>query len=512
MSPVSAADADSPMAKPYRGPFLVVLAAGFMTLLDVSIVNVALPSIESALNADSDELQWIVAGYALAFGLVLVISGRAGDIFGRKKLFLTGLSVFVLASLGCGLAPDATWLLILRLVQGAAAGILNPQVLGFIQDMFKGRVRARALGIFGIVVGLSTALGPVIGGALIAIAGAQHGWRLVFLINVPIGLVVIPLAVKWLPREKFTPDVPGSLVKNFDPVGLVLLGLIVLGIMWPFLSASGEAHNPNAGTPPYWLLAVSAALVVVLILWEAFWRKTGASALLQPSLYKSPSFVLGLTATFFYFGGFTSIFLVITLYLQQGRGWSALTAGLAAVPFAVVSGAASGVSGQLVNHFGRTIPLLGASIATLGMLGVAASAHGLPPSVAPVGIILCFAFAGLGSGLFISTNQALTLEGVEAQSAGLAAALMQTFQRLGAAIGLSVITTIYFVHAATKGGSGAAHEEASASALVVASVAIAVAIALAVLANIVDAVRRGSSSPHKAQVAKILQSKPGDLD
>ena len=310
--------------------------------------------------------------------------------------------------------------------------------------------------------------------------------------------------MKWLPREKFTPDVPGSLVKNFDPVGLVLLGLIVLGIMWPFLSASGEAHNPNAGTPPYWLLAVSAALVVVLILWEAFWRKTGASALLQPSLYKSPSFVLGLTATFFYFGGFTSIFLVITLYLQQGRGWSALTAGLAAVPFAVVSGAASGVSGQLVNHFGRTIPLLGASIATLGMLGVAASAHGLPPSVAPVGIILCFAFAGLGSGLFISTNQALTLEGVEAQSAGLAAALMQTFQRLGAAIGLSVITT--------KGGSGAAHEEASASALVVASVAIAVAIALAVLANIVDAVRRGSSSPHKAQVAKILQSKPGDLD
>ena len=361
VGPAVALDTDSPLSKPYRGPFLVVLAAGFMTLLDVSIVNVALPSIESALNADSDELQWIVAGYALAFGLMLIISGRAGDIFGRKKLFLFGLTLFVLASLGCGLSPDGTWLMILRLVQGAAAGILNPQVLGFIQDMFKGKVRARALGMFGIIVGISTALGPVIGGSLIALAGAQHGWRLVFLINVPIGLVVIPVAMKVLPREKFTPDVPGSLLKNFDPVGLILLGLIVLGIMWPFLAASGEVHNPDAGTPPYWLLGISAALVVVLIFWESFWRKSGASALLEPTLYKSPSFVLGLTATFFYFGGFTSIFLVITLYLQQGRGWSALAAGLASVPFAVISGAASGVSGRLVNRFGRTIPLLGAS-------------------------------------------------------------------------------------------------------------------------------------------------------
>lgn len=506
-------DADTEGAAPvdpmkeYRGPFAMVLAAGFMTLLDVSIVNVALPSIEAALGAGSDDLQWIVAGYALTFGLMLILAGRAGDIFGRRRLFLWGLSAFVLASLGCGLAPNATWLIALRLLQGAAAGVLNPQVLGLIQDMFKGKDRARAFGVFGIVVGLSTALGPVIGGALIAAAGAEHGWRLVFLINVPIGLVVIPLAAKWLPRHKFVvSEESGSLITRFDPVGILLLGGIVLTIMWPFLSESADAHDPSAGSSPYWLLGVSAALVVVLLLWEKYWRNSGRSALVEPVLYKDSSFVLGLTAMFFYFGGFTSFFLILTLYLQQGLKWQALAAGLAVVPFALVSGLTSGASGRLVNRFGRKVPLVGSSIVVVGALGMAACAQWLPTNLAPVGVIISMTFAGIGSGLFISPNQALTLADVQPASAGLAAALLQTFQRLGAAIGLSIVTTIYFVSVAK--GSGESSAASHAHALALACVAISVGVTAAVCANIADAVRRTKEPSESARIlAKLRGSK-----
>ncbi len=490
-----------------------------MTLLDVSIVNVALPSIETALHANADDLQWIVAGYALTFGLLLVAAGRAGDIFGRRRLFIIGLTGFVLASLGCGFAPNATWLTIMRLLQGASAGILNPQVLGIMQDLYKGRARARAFGVFGIVVGVSTALGPVIGGLLISLLGAEHGWRLVFLINVPIGMIVIPLAAKWLPAPpaaSATPDTPApgkttsnprrSLADQFDPVGVTVLGAIVLLIMWPFLASSGEVRNPNASGAPFWMLGVAAGLAVALIFWEHYWRGHGGSALLDPELMKSPSFMLGALAGFFYFAGFTSIFLVVTLYLQQGLGWTPLAAGLAAVPFAVISGSTSGISGNLVNRFGRVIPVAGSLIAATGMLGVAASAHWLTQSSAPWGVIGFMAFAGVGSGLFISPNQALTLEGVPRRLAGLAAALLQTFQRLGTAIGLSIVTTIYFVTVVRSSGGSrpeGAGSAAHAAGISAAAFAVSGILVLAVIANIADSLRR--KSPDSQEVRSTIE-------
>lgn len=499
----------------HRAPFAVVLAAGFMTLLDVSIVNVALPSIEAALGAGPDQLQWIVAGYALAFGLVLVAAGRFGDIFGRKRLFLIGLSAFVLASLGCGLAPSAQWLAGMRFVQGVAAGILNPQVLGMMQEMFQGKARARAFGIFGIIVGISTALGPVLGGVLISLVGAQHGWRLVFLINVPIGLVVVPLAVRWLPRTRTRAQIaseldpqggggPGkqSLASQFDLGGVLLLGAIVLCIMLPFLESSSEARNTGA-TAPYWLLAVATALSVVLAFWERWWRSRGGSALLDPELLRSPSFVLGMVAAFFYFGGFTSIFLVVTLYLQQGLGWTALAAGAAAVPFALLSGASSGISGALVNSFGRWVPVWGSALVALSFLAAAAAATWLSPSAAPWGVIAATAVAGVGSGMMISPNQALTLDGVPLRMAGLAAALLQTFQRLGTAIGLSVVTTAYFVTLAHSPAQSAP-ALASSQALAAGALVISGIVALAVVANVADLRRRGAAV---GQVADNIKGK-----
>ena len=180
--------------------FAVCLGAGFMTLLDVSIVNVALPSIEASLGAGPSDLQWIVAGYTLAFGLVLVPAGRLGDVRGRRTVFVAGLTGFVVASAACGLATTPEMLAVMRLVQGLAAGVLNPQVVGLIQQLFTGPERGRAFGLFGATIGVSTAVGPLLGGLLLAVFGEDQGWRAVFLVNVPLGAVLIPLALRYLPR------------------------------------------------------------------------------------------------------------------------------------------------------------------------------------------------------------------------------------------------------------------------------------------------------------------------
>src|SRR5215213_1881768 len=190
--------ADQPDPRRWKA-LSVCLVGGFMVLLDVSIVNVALPSIRDGLQASESELQWVVSGYALTFGLLLVPAGRVGDVRGRRTMFVAALGLFSLASLACGLAPTSLTLVVARLVQGLAGGLLTPQINALIQQLFRGRERGTAFGLFGTVVGVSTAVGPLLGGALIAIFGADDGWRWVFFINLPIGLAAMPLA--WRDRK-----------------------------------------------------------------------------------------------------------------------------------------------------------------------------------------------------------------------------------------------------------------------------------------------------------------------
>jgi MFS family permease len=210
--------------------FAVCLVAGFMSLLDVSIVNVALPSIREGLHASSGDLQWVVSGYALAFGLVLVPAGRLGDVRGRRTMFLTGLILFVVASAACGFATGSLMLIVARLLQGVGGGILNPQVSGFVQELFRGKERGSAFGLLGATIGLSTAVGPLVGGLLIQLFGESSGWRAVFYVNVPIGIAAVVLALRWLPAR--SGERPAA---SLDPVGVVLLGVGVQLVLLPLV-------------------------------------------------------------------------------------------------------------------------------------------------------------------------------------------------------------------------------------------------------------------------------------
>ena len=216
---------------------IIILSAIFMSLLSVSIVNVALPSMQTSLNASFADLQWILAGYTLSFGVFLVGAGRAGDLFGRGALFLFGAFLFTIASIASGLATDPLSLNIARVFQGVGSGFLTPQGVGMIQQYFHGKERGWAFGLFGTTVGLSVALGPVLGGVLIKFFGSDLGWRLTFLINVPAGILTMSLAWLWFPRPLLQIDKlrqPGW-IKALDPIGATILGLAVLAILFPFV-------------------------------------------------------------------------------------------------------------------------------------------------------------------------------------------------------------------------------------------------------------------------------------
>ncbi|NEC24370.1 MFS transporter, partial [Streptomyces parvus] len=339
----------------------VCLVAGFMTLLDVSIVNVALPSIREGLNTPESDLQWVLSGYALAFGLFLIPAGRLGDARGRRAVFMAGLALFTLASAACGAAQSSLWLVIARLVQGIAGGLISPQISALIQQMFSGRERGRAFGMFGTVVGISTAVGPLLGGLLIQAAGPEHGWRWVFYVNLPLGVVCLLLAHRLLPD---TPSATRVRPRDLDPFGVLLLGTGVLALLLPFVQAQQWPGNTK------WLLLVlAAALLTAFVAWES--RCTGGRVqpVLDLSLFRLRSYWLGCLLILLYFAGFTSIFFVTTLYLQSGLGYSALLAGLAITPFALGSGFAAAVGGRLVGRFGRPLVVAGLAMVAVGLAG-----------------------------------------------------------------------------------------------------------------------------------------------
>jgi EmrB/QacA subfamily drug resistance transporter len=446
----------------------VCLTAGFMTLLDSSIVNVALPSMERGLGADAADLSWVVSGYALTFGLVLVPAGRLGDLRGRRESFLFGLALFTLASVACGLAPGAGWLVLFRLLQGAASGIVAPQTTGLIQQMFQGAERARAFGMLGSVVGLSTAVGPPAGGLLIEAFGTGDGWRWVFYVNVPIGVAAFVAALRLLPRS------PGSARERdgVDLPGGLLLGTGVLALMLPLVQ-----EQEWSGRLKWALLPLAVLLLAAFWAWERRQGRHGRAPLLDLTLFSVRSFTLGVLLNLVYFAGFTTVFFVYTLFLQNGVGYSALAAGLASLPFAVGSAVGAAAGGRLVVRHGRTLVVVGLVGVAVGLLAVVGAVEVVPGRGVAWATALPLLVAGIGSGVTISPNTTLTLARVPVRRAGAAGGVLVTAQRIGSAAGIAVVGAVYFAHLAGRGTPAAALQLGLLTAVGIIVIALTLAIA-----------------------------------
>jgi EmrB/QacA subfamily drug resistance transporter len=446
----------------------VCLVGGFMVLLDISIVNVALPSIRDGLQASESELQWVVSGYALAFGLLLVPAGRVGDVRGRRSMFMIALALFSLASLACGLAPTSLALVVARLAQGLAGGLLTPQISALIQQLFRGRERGTAFGLFGTVVGVSTAVGPLLGGALIALFGPDDGWRWVFFINLPIGLAAIPLAWRLLPA----PDPSQRRRHDYDPLGVVLLGAGIIALLLPLVQ-----ERQWEGSAKWLLIPVAVVLLGSFVGWETRYARRGKEPLVDIVLFRLRSWSFGAAMISLFFAGFTPLFFVFTLYLQTGLGYSALDAGLAITPFAVGSAATAAIGGRIVHRFGRTLVAVGLLLVLIGFVGTLAAVSLVPERGTGWATLVPLLVAGLGAGLVISPNQALTLSEVPVERAGTAGGLLQVAQRIGAAVGIAAVGSVFFARAAATRGDFASafdHGMLVATAFVVAALGIAV--------------------------------------
>jgi EmrB/QacA subfamily drug resistance transporter len=429
-------DAAQGASDPKRWRALAVTQlAVFMALLDVSIVNVALPSIQRDLGASPGTVQWVVSGYALTLGLVLVPAGRLGDVFGRRRMFLIALSAFIVTSALTGAAPTPGLVVAARLLQGSAGGMLIPQNSAIIQQLFRGAERGKAFGILGGTVGLATAAGPVVGGLILSTFTGPDGWRWVFYVNVPIGALALVLAVRLLPRSGDRRS--GS--AQLDLVGAALLGGGVFSLLLPLVEAESGGLRRL-----WWLLAVSAVLLAAFGWWEVRTARRGRQPLLDPRLLHVPGYATGSAIGLVYFTGFTGVWLVFAMFFQTGLGYSPLRSGLTVTPFALGVAVSSVIAGRLVPRLGRWLTVCGLAAVVIGFVVVALVLRHTSGDSAMWVVAGPLLFAGLGGGMVTSPNITLSLEAVPVAMAGAAGGALQTAQRVGAAIGTAVLATLYY--------------------------------------------------------------------
>jgi EmrB/QacA subfamily drug resistance transporter len=420
---------------------LIVLLLGmFMALLDTTIVNVALPTIETSLDASEATLSWIISGYALAFGLALIPAGKIGDRVGHKWVFFAGLAVFTVASFACGLAQDDLQLVIARIVQGLAGGIFVPAVTAFIQLLFPGPVRGKAFAIMGAVIGVSTALGPIAGGLIIEAFGNENGWRGVFWVNLPIGAVGLIAAAFLLPNRSEVESETRS-ETGIDWVGLLLVTAGLVALLVPLI----EGQDQGWPVWTYVTLAAGALLIAAFGAWEVRYTKRGHNPLVPPKLFAHPAFTGGTILALVYFASFTSIFFTLSLLWQSGLGNSALSSGVVMLPFAIGSIIASSQSNKLTQRLGRTVLLLGTSLVAVSLIWMWILLATTDPSELTNWKLLApLLIGGLGNGAFIAPNAQFIVATVDRQDAGAASGVISTMQRIGSAVGIAVIGSVLF--------------------------------------------------------------------
>jgi EmrB/QacA subfamily drug resistance transporter len=414
----------------------------FMTLLDVSVTNVALPSIGRATGAAPSQLQWVVSGYTLAFGLVPVLGGRLGDDHGRRLMFQVGVGSFAATSALAGLAPTADVLIGARVLQGLSGGLINPQVSGLVQQLFRGHERGRAFGVLGTTVGVGTALGPLVGGGLIGLGGQHAGWRLVFFVNVPIGVAVMLLARRLLPSD------PAVGRHRLDVMGAALLG----GATFCVLFAAVE-YDTVRDRRLAWLGVPAVVLLTVFARRERRLTQDRRDPLVDLGLFAVPSYRSGVLLALTFFPAMAGLPLVLALYYQQGLGYTALESGLGVTAYALGGAVAAPLAGRVVTRVGRPLVVAGAATFGAGALALALLVEQAPTTHVALLLAPALFVMGAGGGAIVTPNQALTLMQVDPVTGSTAGGVLQTAQRIGLAIGQAVIGAVFF---ASLSGSGAA--------------------------------------------------------
>jgi EmrB/QacA subfamily drug resistance transporter len=413
---------------------VVLMVAMFMDLMDSTITNVALPAIGADLGATPVQLEWTIAGYVIAFATLLITGGRMGDIFGRRRVFVIGVLGFTLASLFAALSPSAGVLVASRVIQGAFAGIMVPQVLSSVQVMFKPEERGPILGIVGALSALGAISGLVFGGWLVTADLFGLGWRSIFLVNIPVGVLVVAAALLIVPESRSERPL------RLDPVGVALGALGVFLVVFPL--TDGRA----AGWAWWiWAMLASAPFVIAAFVWQQRGMlSTGGSALLPLPLFADRGFAGGLLVQVLSSAGNGGYALILLFYVQGALGFTALSAGLTLLPIALGSMIATPLALFLTKKLGRRAVLLGGAIQagafawvmlTIGSAGTSLSGWNLAPALAA---------AGAGMMILIMPQTSIALETVPTADAGAASGTLTTFGQAGMVLGVAVAGATFF--------------------------------------------------------------------
>jgi EmrB/QacA subfamily drug resistance transporter len=424
---------EPPGGNPYVA-LAIILVATFMILLDISIVNVGIPSIQRELHASFAQIQFVIAGYQLAYGVILITGGRLGDIVGRKRMFMIGVAGFTVASVLCGVSQSGSQIVAARVFQGLMAALMYPQIFSIIRVTFPPHELPTALGILGGVIGIATIAGPLAGGLIIQANFLGLDWRPIFLINLPIGIGALVAAALYLPESK-APDAP-----KLDIPGVLIVSVALFLLTFPLV------EGRDAGWP-WWtfaMLAASAMVMVFFVVYERRREARGLDPLVVSSLFHNRAFVIGLLLFIVFFSGLPSFFLTLNLWLQIGLGFTALHSGLTIIPFAVGSGTASGLSIRLIPRYGKRVLIAGAGLATVGVLVTIYSIHEVGTDLHSWELIPAMFIGGVGLGLLIAPSLNFVLAGIGGKDVGSASGVLTTVQQIGGALGVAAIGVIFF--------------------------------------------------------------------
>jgi EmrB/QacA subfamily drug resistance transporter len=413
----------------------VVLMGTFMTILDVAIVNVAIPSIRADLHASFGEIEFVVSAYTLTYACLLVTGGRLGDNYGRKLLFNLGLVLFAAASAACGLAPSSNILIAARAIQGIGGALMYPQVLAIIQLTFSGTDRAKALGIFGSVIGIAAIAGQILGGTLLALNLWGLEWRPIFLVNVPLALITISAAIFILPKDQKHEAV------GLDWGGVALITPALLLLVIPLL------EGRDLGWPLWSIVAFVAAfpLFGAFVWYERSVGKRGGRPLVRLELFANKSFAYGVPIAALFMASYAGYLFTMALYLQVGLGFSPLRSGITYTPSAIGFFITSLTAPRLIPLLGRHVLTVGYIIAAFGFVAIAATAHAAGGHLHGYELAPSLLIAGLGMGFGMSPLVGTVIAGLAPQEAGSGAGIVTTTLQIGYVLGIAVIGLLFFM-------------------------------------------------------------------